>query len=295
VIPIRDENPTTRTPYVTLAIIALNLLAFLLWEPTFSNSEARQEAFFFCHSEIPYEVIHHTSLAEGGPDARAAIDHADLGVSGRALQRFLLERCPHKNWLFSVFTAMFLHAGWLHIGGNLLFLWVFGNNVEDKLRPLRFFLFYIASGIVAAVVQTAIVHSGTDAVLPNLGASGAIAGVLGAYLLMFPRRRVLTVILFFIITAIYVPAFVVLGAWFVLQFFNGVLALSKNVNVGGGVAVWAHIGGFAFGALMALLFFPKERFGARPPPPRPDFLGRRRGWGRRAAPPPPPPPPAGWP
>jgi membrane associated rhomboid family serine protease len=171
----------------------------------------------------------------------------------------------------------------------MLFLWVFGNNVEDKLKPFGYLLFYLAAGVVATIVQVALVHSGTNAVLPNLGASGAIAGVLGAYLLMFPRRRVLTMVIFFLITMVYLPAFVVLGAWFVLQFFNGVAALSSRVNVGGGVAVWAHIGGFAFGSLMALLFFPKERFGARPPPRRPDSFGGRGRWGRRRRSPPPPP------
>src|SRR5207247_3228273 len=132
-----------------------------------------------------------------------------------------------------------------------------------------FLLFYLASGIVAALVQLALVHSGANLIVPNVGASGAIAGVLGAYLLMFPRRRVLTLVIFFIITIVYLPAFVVLGLWFVLQAFSGVAALSSRVNVGGGVAVWAHVGGFVFGGIMALLFFPKERFGARPPPRRP--------------------------
>jgi membrane associated rhomboid family serine protease len=176
---------------------------------------------------------------------------------------------------------MFLHAGWLHIGGNMLFLWVFGNNVEDKLGPVLYLLFYLAAGVVATVTQVALIHSGANAVVPNLGASGAIAGVLGAYLLMFPRRRVLTLVFFFLITFIYLPAFVVLGLWFVLQLFNGVGALSSRVNAGGGVAVWAHIGGFAFGALLAALLFPKERFGARPAPGRPDLPGPgwRRGWG----------------
>jgi membrane associated rhomboid family serine protease len=292
-IPLRDQNPVTHFPFVTVAIIALNLLAFLLWEPTFAGSsreaQARQEIFFYCHAEIPYEIIHHTSLGEGGLPAREAIAqgfHENLD-SAAGDQQVLARDCGHKNWLFSIFTSMFLHAGWLHIGGNMLFLWVFGNNVEDKLRPLRYLLFYLASGIVATIAQTAIIHTGSNAVIPNLGASGAIAGVLGAYLLMFPRRRVLTLVIFFLVTVVYIPASIVLAAWFVLQFFSGVLALSQRVNAGGGVAVWAHIGGFLFGAAMALLFFPKERFGARPPPPRPDLPGRRGwGWNRRRPPPP---------
>jgi membrane associated rhomboid family serine protease len=294
-IPIRDDNPTRRTAVLTIAIIALNFLAFVAWEPTFATGpvgEARQQTFFFCHAMIPWEVIHHTNLAQGGAAAREALAAAGFTEErGRPIppeefQSYLASHCPHKSWLASVFTAMFLHASWLHILGNMLFLWVFGNNVEDKLGWVGFPLFYFASGVAATVVQVAVVHSGANAIVPNLGASGAIAGVLGAYLLMFPRRRILTLVFFFFITFIYLPSFVVLGAWFVLQLFNGVGSLSSRVNAGGGVAVWAHIGGFGFGALMALLFFPKERFGSRPPPTRPDLGGRWRGVGwRRPRPP----------
>src|SRR5437667_9241885 len=263
---------------MVVIIILLNVGAFLLWEPTFGADRAERETtFFYCHGLIPYEAIHHVSLADGGRAARIAIDKS--GVNGQELQDVLSTACPHKNWLLSVFTSMFLHAGWIHIGGNLLFLWVFGNNVEDRIRPLGFLLFYLASGIVAALVQLALVHSGANLIVPNVGASGAIAGVLGAYLLMFPRRRVLTLVIFFVITIVYLPAFVVLGLWFVLQAFSGLLVLSNHVHAGGGVAFWAHIGGFSFGALMARLFFPRERFGDRPPPTRPDWRGRR--WPRR--------------
>ena len=158
----------------------------------------------------------------------------------------------------------------------MLFLWVFGNNVEDKLRPIGYLLFYLAAGLVASFAQLAI---SPDSVVPNLGASGAIAGVLGAYIVMFPRRRVLTLVIFFLITVVYLPAYVVLAAWFVLQIFSGVGSLATNVN--GGVAYWAHIGGFAFGLILAFLLFPKERFGSRPPPARPDVLRGLAGWRRR--------------
>jgi len=159
----------------------------------------------------------------------------------------------------------------------MLFLWIFGNNVEDRLGRIKYLIFYFLAGIVATLAQLA---TGPNDVVPNLGASGAIAGVLGAYLVMFPRRRVLTLIFFFIITFVYLPAIVVLGAWFILQVFSGVGSLGSRVNAGGGVAFFAHIGGFAFGAISALLFFPKEGFG-RPAPRRPDLMGRRRGWYRR--------------
>jgi membrane associated rhomboid family serine protease len=279
VLPLRDDNPTKHLPFVTLAIIALNLAAFLLWQPTFGTQE-EQQTFFFCHAEIPWEVSHQEDLADGGAAARLEIQEQYEATEREALgfQQELERRCGEKSWWLSIFQAMFLHADWLHIGGNMLFLWVFGNNVEDKLRPLLFIAFYLASGLAAAAAQLLV---NLDSVQPNLGASGAIAGVLGAYLVMFPRRRVLTLVIFFFITFVYLPAFVVLGLFFVLDLIRGLLDLQQAGGALGGIAYWAHIGGFAFGAVMALLFFPKERLGARPPPARPDVLGRRWGMGRR--------------
>ncbi len=284
-LPLHDDNPTSHFPLITLIVIALNVVAFLFWEPTLgSHTEVQQETFFFCHAEIPYEVTHKASLSEGGGEARNEISD-QLGATesqARDFQRFLARKCPDKSWWQSVFVAMFLHGGWLHIGGNMLFLWIFGNNVEDKLGPILYLLFYIGAGIAASIGQLLV---DTNSVVPNLGASGAIAGVLGAYIVMFPRRRVLTLVFFFFITAIWLPAWAVLGAWFVLQLFNGVGSVTTHVS--SGVAFFAHIGGFVFGAALALLFFPKEGLGTRPPPPRPDFQGRRwgRGLGRRQPPP----------
>jgi membrane associated rhomboid family serine protease len=266
-IPIRDDNPTSRRAYVTLAIIAVNVLVFLLWQRPWSSQED-QELFAFCHAEIPYEVTHQTSLAEGGPEAAREISR-DLGISprdGRNLQLLLQGRlrdraapdfhgCPDKSWWQSVFVAMFLHGGWLHIGGNMLFLWVFGNNVEDKIGRIPYLLFYLFCGVVASAAQILV---GPNSAIPNLGASGAIAGVLGAYLVMFPRRRVYSLVpIVFIFTLLPLPAIVVLGFWFVLQFFSVVTTVANHVN--GGVAYFAHIGGFAVGLILALLFFPKER------------------------------------
>ncbi|MFL5799768.1 MAG: rhomboid family intramembrane serine protease [Actinomycetota bacterium] len=264
-IPIRDDNPTSRRAYVTLAIIAANFLVFLLWQRPWSSQED-QELFAFCHAEIPYEVTNQTNLAEGGTGAVRAIDRAGLGIPGRDLQLLLQGRirdraapdfhgCRDKSWWQSVFVAMFLHGGWLHIGGNMLFLWVFGNNVEDKIGRIPYLLFYLFSGLVASAAQI-LVDPGSP--VPNLGASGAIAGVLGAYLVMFPRRRVYSLVpIVFIFTLLPLPAIVVLGFWFVLQFFSGVTTVANHVN--GGVAYFAHIGGFAAGLILALLFFPKER------------------------------------
>jgi rhomboid family protein len=256
VIPLHDNNPTSRFAWVTLLIIGVNVAVFLLWEPTF-GSQGQQQVFFFCHAEIPWEVSHQTSLAQGGPAAAAEI-RQQLQVNGAAAERFLQQRCPDKSWWESVFVAMFLHGGWLHIGGNMLFLWIFGNNVEDRLGVVWYLLLYFAGGIAATALQLAV---GPDSVIPSLGASGAIAAILGAYLVLFPRARVLTLIIFFLITVIELPASLVLGAWFVLQLFSGVGSLGADVN--GGVAYFAHVGGFALGAIAAATVFRRYR---RPPP-----------------------------
>jgi membrane associated rhomboid family serine protease len=258
VIPLHDDNPTSRLAWATLLIIAVNVALFLLWEPTF-GSQGQQQVFFFCHAEIPWEVSNQTNLAHGGVEAAAEI-REQLEINGVAAERFLQQQCPDKSWWESVFVAMFLHGGWLHIGGNMLFLWIFGNNVEDRLGVVSYLLLYLAGGIAATALQLAV---GPSSVIPNLGASGAIAAVLGAYLVLFPRARVLTLVIFFLITVIELPASLVLGAWFVLQLFSGVGSLGANVN--GGVAYFAHIGGFALGVIAATTLFRRYR---RPPPPR---------------------------
>jgi membrane associated rhomboid family serine protease len=274
VIPIRDVNPTTRTAWITLAIIAVNVVVFLLWQPTLGvNSDTRTFFFFYCHALVPWEVVHQTSLAEGGVAARQAIE-AELGPQlgpgvGAQLQRALQQRCPNKNVNLSILVSMFLHGGWLHIAGNMLFLWIFGNNVEDRLKRPLFIAFYLLGGLAATALQLAF---GPSSTVPNIGASGAIAAILGAYLVLFPRARVYTIVFFFFITAIELPAVAVLGFWFVLQLFSGVGSLGADVN--GGVAYWAHVGGFAFGAAVTWLFFRGrgERQAHREVPPRPDFL-----------------------
>ena len=255
-IPIRDINPTSRPAWVTLGIILANVAAFLLWQPTLQDPQA-QQAFFYCHAEIPYEVTHQTTLADGGEPAREAIE-TDLGASpseAAQVQQALHQLCPSKSWLESLFTAMFLHAGWLHIAGNMLFLWIFGNNVEDRLGHATFLVFYLLGGLAASGLELLL---SPNSAVPTLGASGAIAAVLGAYLVLFPRARVLTFVFFLLVD---LPAVVVLGAWFVLQLFNGVGGLGTHVNQG--VAYWAHVGGFVFGMLVALLFF--RGAGGRPP------------------------------
>jgi membrane associated rhomboid family serine protease len=229
VIPLRDANPTRRTPWVTLAIIAVNLAAFFLWQPL-TGSPREQELFFFCHGAIADEVSDFQTIPQ--------------------LDRL----CGGKSVLESIFTSMFLHGGFLHLGGNMLYLWVFGNNVEDRMGRGVFLFFYLAAGIVAVYSQ---VVTNPDSQVPMIGASGAIAGTLGAYLVMFPHARVLTLVpIFFFLQAAELSALIVLGFWFVLQAFQGVGSLGGDV---GGVAWWAHIGGFVFGAVVALLFYRRRR------------------------------------
>jgi len=267
VIPIRDANPTRRVPLVTLGLIAANLAVFMLWQPTF-GTQGEQQRFFFCQAQIPFELTHATNLAEGGEEARRALDD-DFGTgAGRQIQPVLQQACPGKSWMASVFVAMFLHGGWFHLAGNMLFLWVFGNNVEDRLGYTLFPLFYLMGGIAATGLQVAFDPSST---IPSLGASGAIGAVLGAYAVLFPHARVTTLVFFFFITVVELPAAFVLGAWFVLQLFSGVGQLGIEVN--GGVAYWAHVGGFAFGALVAWMFFRRRR-GPQVlrVPPRPDYF-----------------------
>lgn len=269
-IPIRDANPTHRLPILTLGLIAANVAIFLFWQPTLDGDPVEQQVFFFCNAEIPFEISHQENLADGGAEAREALDEefGEIGA-GQAIQSRLQQDCPDKSWLASVFVAMFLHGGWLHIAGNMLFLWVFGNNVEDRLGYAVFPLFYLLGGIAAAALQFVFDPNST---IPSLGASGAIGAVLGAYAVIFPHARVTTLVIFFFITVVQVPAVFVLVGWFVLQLFNGVGQLA--IDVGGGVAYWAHIGGFAFGAIIAWLFYRRPRVGTPEayPAGRPDYF-----------------------
>jgi membrane associated rhomboid family serine protease len=271
VIPIRDVNPTSTTAWLTLVLIAANVAIFVFWEPTFDTPEAQQE-FLFCTAEIPFEVSNQTTLADGGSEARDAIQ-GSFGArpaEATALQTFLQSRCPDKSWLASVFVAMFLHGSWLHLAGNMLFLWIFGNNVEDRLGRVMFVLFYVLGGLAATGLQLAF---DANSAVPNVGASGAIAAILGAYLVMFPTARIHTLVIFFFITFVDLPAVFVLLSWFVLQLFSGAGEIGREVG-GGGVAYWAHVGGFAFGAAVAWLFYRDRGRQAPAPWPAPSPYDR---------------------
>ncbi len=235
--PLKDNIPTLRFPIVTVTLIALNVIAYFFWQQGgFSLGEPSSKDFV-CHlydyAEIPYEVTHpggeQVSISGCDPDA--------------------------PTWL-TLFTSMFMHGGLLHLGGNMLFLWIFGNNVEDSMGPVKFLLFYLLSGLAASGLQIAI---GPDSMTPGLGASGAVAGVLGGYLLLFPRARVITVIfIVFFFTIVELPALLILGFWFVQQVLFGYFQLNTAGDGGGGVAYFAHIGGFAFG-LLAIKLFADDR------------------------------------
>lgn len=217
--PFKDNIPTERFPLVTVALIIVNVAVFL-YEISLGP---RLNGFFLSYGMTPYEITQGISLNPRG-----------------AFPVYL-----------TLVTSMFIHAGWFHIGGNMLFLWIFGNNVEDSMGRLRFIVFYLMCGLAAGMAQIAIEPASQ---VPTVGASGAIAGVLGGYLLLFPRARVTTLVFLGIfITFIELPAVVVLVFWFVIQIFSGTASL-YNEAAGGGVAYFAHIGGFAIGLLTIKLF-----------------------------------------
>jgi membrane associated rhomboid family serine protease len=258
VIPVHDVNPVRRTPWVTYALIAVNVIALLL-TPAFADigmggttlgDFCHQQAFFEHYAAIPRELIHNTQLplvATGG---------AGIGPAGPGC--IVAPPAYHKIPALSVLTSMFLHGGWLHLLGNMLFLWVFGNNIEDRFGRIGYLLLYLASGYAAAY---GFALANPDATEPLIGASGAVSGILGAYLVLFPRARVwsLVPVLFFI--PLRLPAWLVLGMWFVLQWlYSSGLAVAD----GGAVAYLAHVIGFVVGVLVALPFRNQ-----RPPPPRP--------------------------
>ncbi len=245
VLPIHDVNPVRRTPVVTYLLLVANLVAFLLSPVAFSaltpGAEERAQCgvleFFDHYAAQPDELIgnrQEAQAANGEPGPRAGTCQVESPPP--------FEKSP----FLSVLTAMFLHGGWAHLLGNMLFLYVFGNNVEDRLGRLRFLLFYLACGY-AATYGFAALDSGSTT--PLVGASGAIAGVLGAYLVMFPRAKVWSLLTFFFFLPVRLPAWLVLGGWFVLQYlyFRG-----AGVNDAGGVAYGAHVIGFVLGALLVL-------------------------------------------
>ena len=246
--PLKDNIPTERFPVVTVTLIALNVIAYFLWQrggltlgdpssPHFQENLVR-------YAEFPYEVTHPGEQCI--PSGSSAFTCSD--VYG---PRYDLP----PTWL-TVFTAMFMHGGLLHLGGNMLFLWIFGNNVEDSMGPVKFVAFYLLAGLAATAGQLAI---DPNAAVPNIGASGAVAGVLGGYILLFPQARVITVIfIVFFFTILELPALAILGFWFIQQVLFGYFDLDTG-GAGGGVAYFAHIGGFVFGLIVIKLFADERK------------------------------------
>ena len=242
--PLKDDIPTRRFPYVTVALIAANVAMFFLFQGAFIDSDAQFNQKVLDYGAIPYEVSHPGDECGASADGSKLICEGQAGVPDGAPDQ-------PSTWL-TILTSMFMHGGLLHLGGNMLFLWIFGNNIEDSMGPLRFLGFYLLGGVAAVAAQTAIDPS---AAVPTIGASGAVAAVLGAYALLYPRARVVTlvfIVIFF--TIIELPALVVLGLWFLLQALYGASEVAQPVGSEGGVAYFAHIGGFLFGLLLIKLF-----------------------------------------
>jgi len=262
VLPLRDLNPTKRVPVVTLILIAVNVFVYFAVQP--HGDTQKSDRFVYEHAVIPCEVIHGHPLTEKqivldscsvtGRDVAVRTNGGIVPVSNEPI-------APHKNVYLAIVVSMFLHANLLHLLGNMLFLWVFGNNVEDHLRPIGFTVFYFAAGIVATLAFIAV---NASAVAPLVGASGAIAGVMGAYLGWFPRVRVLSVVFPLIFLPFYVPAALLLVVWFVLQFFT---------DPNNGVAWVAHVAGFLFGAAVAFAFRDTHGPVSRQVPPPPPLPG----------------------
>ncbi len=267
-IPLKDNLPTARFPVVTVVLIAINV-AFFIWQWQFPTdrplsdiglSEIDQSSLEY--GAIPYRITHPGEAGDCSigavpskseraneptvvcPGTRELAEAEKTGEANPNLKPIPLDQAP---WFVTLFTSMFMHGGILHIGFNMLFLWVFGNNIEDALGRLKYVLFYLAAGLVAVYSQ-AVIDVGST--IPTIGASGAVAGVLGAYALLHPRAGVLTLIfIIFFVTVVEIPAAIMLAIWFVLQFIPAIAdATTTSVDGGeGGVAYLAHVGGFIFG------------------------------------------------
>jgi len=237
VIPLRDNIPSRTTPFVNYTMIGLCAVAFLLQQGT--------------HGNLIYELgmVPHRVLGDG--EGVVAQQYERIG------SRILVREGPAPDallppWL-TVLTCIFLHGGWLHFLGNMLFLWIFGDNVEDRMGHVGYAGFYLLSGVAASAAHLV---TNAESTIPTVGASGAIAGVMGAYFYLYPRAQVLTLVpLGFILTTFVLPAPVLLGIWFLLQLLNTTL----DAGSAGGVAWWAHIGGFVFGVLVALALGRSQR------------------------------------
>jgi membrane associated rhomboid family serine protease len=252
-IPIGDDNSDrTRTPFVTYLLIALNIFVFIYFQRMGQDVD-----FTFSYSTVPAEILTGDDYVTKDIVEVNPIDGERYRIPGLGVTAVPV-------W-FTLIISMFMHGGWAHLGGNMLYLWVFGDNIENRLGHLRYLIFYLLTGVIASLTHVLTTRFlGHDLLVPSLGASGAISGVLGAYLMLYPLRRVH---IFFFITILAVPALVALGLWIVFQILNGMGSLGGEEA--GGVAYSAHIGGFIAGFILIRFFSPAEREVAAP---------RRRGF-----------------
>jgi membrane associated rhomboid family serine protease len=251
-IPLKDNIPTERFPFVTVALILINVVAYLLSIRHGGGLLGGPSTSTVLHdAAIPYDFTH--------PGKYCTLQPGVSEFGGTGIQA-VCKNGPFPGQIPSwetAFTAMFMHGGLLHIAGNMIFLAIFGPNVEDAVGHLKYLVFYLLGGLVALAAQIAV---DPNSVAPTLGASGAIAAVLGAYLLLYPRARILTLVfIVFFVTIIEVPALVVLGFWFVEQLLFGAAGLANPAGGGGGVAYFAHIGGFVFGLAVIRLLVARRR------------------------------------
>jgi membrane associated rhomboid family serine protease len=252
VFPLKDNIPTDRAAIVTIALIAINIIVYFVLQKggIFSGPD---DAIVVDYGAIPYEFTH--------PGMECAI--AGQGIACEGQEGVSGDAPAQPPFWITAFSSMFMHGSILHLGGNMLFLWIFGNNVEDSMGRARYIAFYLLGGLAAIGAQILV---DTDAAIPTIGASGAVAAVLGGYLLLYPRARVVTLIfIIFFFTIVELPALLILGFWFVQQIAFGFYGVANPTGGGGGVAYFAHIGGFAFGLLAIKLFASRSKDYSPPP------------------------------
>jgi len=268
--PISDpEHPRRRFPIVNIALIAISIAVFLYQFLILDDSNLTR--FYNNYGVVPYELTGQGDISLMVEELKENNDRTVLGIEGvlgtltrHADHTFgvisihdirnVYEGGPPSPW-FTLLTSMFIHGGWLHLIGNMLFLWVFGDNLENRLGRFKYLFFYLISGFFATACQVAVnLNTG----IPTIGASGAVAGVLGGYFVLFPHAQIRTLIFFFLITVVSIPAWILIGVWIIMQFFNGFISLGGEFA--DGVAYWAHIGGFIAGFLITVAFVGLARF-----------------------------------
>ena len=240
-IPLGDDNTDRHTtPFVNYILIAINIIVFIFYQ-----NMGADMAFTMGYAAVPAEILSGNDIVTSSQELKDVVTGQEYILPG-------LQKSPSPVWL-TLITSIFMHGGWAHLGGNMLYLWVFGDNLEHRMGHLKYLGYYLLTGIIASFAYVFTTYLfGDDPLIPSLGASGAISGVLGGYISLFPTRRV-TVLIFWFIT--HVPAIVVLGLWIVLQIVSGIGALGEAAA--GGVAYSAHIGGFIAGLLLIRMFAPK--------------------------------------